>query len=87
MRLIGMKQLQALSDIERNIDIWIAVWSTDIQSCNWKEAEDLKNLYPRCTSEGKNEFIFSVGTTKHRIRLKLFFNKGIALIKEVIRDE
>lgn len=87
MLLIGKERLGSLLGDDRNIDLWISAWVTEMNTAIWKSTAELKNAYPRAKSCSDTVFIFPICESGYSVKTLFSFEKGIALIQEVVSNE
>lgn len=84
MRLIGKDKLLRFRGINNEIDTWVSAWVTELSTTTWFNPTDLRNSFPNITTLEGSVFLFPICTTDYNVKVILSFNKGIALITEVI---
>jgi len=87
MRLIGKERLSPLRGTDKDVDLWISAWIAELSNAIWKCSDDLIRSFPRAQQCTRVVFIFPIQESGNSIKLLLSFDKGIALIQEVIKND
>ncbi|MBQ4668734.1 MULTISPECIES: type II toxin-antitoxin system HigB family toxin [Aeromonas] len=87
MQLLGKKHLSSLLGQDKTVDVWVSAWVAEVSNANWKTPDELTSAFPRACSCGDCVYLFPVCESGNGLKLLFSFDKGIALIQEVTKNE
>jgi len=88
MKLIGKDKLNNIKGVSREIDMWVIAWLTELSSKMWFSYVELQFDYPRMKIvDDEGAYIFPVASSSYNVKVYFCFNKGLALISEIITSE
>ncbi|GLR03488.1 hypothetical protein GCM10007906_10750 [Vibrio hyugaensis] len=85
MRLIGLERLGGIISVDSDTNIWVSAWVAEVSNANWRSGIELVDAFPRVKCLDETSYEFPVcGSDNLNIKVTFCFNRGIAVIREVM---
>jgi len=87
VHLIGRHRLSPLNSKGEAVATWLTGWIAELRDAHWKHGTDVTKQFPRARLGNDGFFLFPVAQLPVSIQMAIFFQREIALIKQVTRGE
>ena len=80
MKLLGRNRLDNVKNFNVSSKVWVNAWSTEVDTSNWRTAQDIKEQFPAVSNPEKGVFVFKVDGCSATVETFIDFNNLSVLI-------